>query len=101
MQFDTKGDRGDMLDMLDRLPPRKRMAWLKWCCENSRIPRTTIPMAVRSDTWQRAQHAQTDDSASEKLSVEVFQDVWNLALQYELDMPAALEKLYLLVKKHR
>lgn len=100
-QFDNKMDRRECLNILDRLPPIKRMKWLEWCCKRSSVGGTKIKPEIRKDMWERMQVANVDDIASEKLSIEIFFDVWSLALQYGMDLHEAFVKLEEIARYHR
>src|SRR5262245_10076525 len=78
LALDTLDDRREVFRLLDRLSPRRRLAYLAWCCRQVRTPAgEPVRVAARSngDTF------------------EVFFDWWHLGFQYDLDMDAAARAL--------
>jgi hypothetical protein len=71
LTLDTKDDRREMISLLERLPPRKRLEWLARCCTRVTGPHgDKVRVAARS----------TGENA-----VEVFMDFNILCVQYDLD----------------
>lgn len=57
------------------------------------MPNSVIQPRVGRDMPKRSKLARKDDSADEKLSLEIFLDIWNLSLQYQLDLKEAATEL--------
>lgn len=99
--FDTRDDRKEMHQLLCKLSPAKRLAFLAWCCTKAAVPNSVIRPCVGRAMPERAALAMKDDSADEKLSLEIYLDVWNLSLQYQLDLVEATAELVRRVRRVR
>lgn len=94
--YDNLHDRKEIFcHLLDRLHPDQRIDWLRWCCARSMVENSNPPIRprIRRDTLDRAALARTDDSAAEKLSIEIWADFWALPPQYEFDADAGIAEL--------
>lgn len=96
---DNLMDRREIFYLLEKLSPYNRLKFLDRCCHKARIPNSPIRPGISRAMQSRLPLAMKDDSASEKLSIEVFMDIWSLAIQYELNMDEALRDLEDLVRK--
>lgn len=97
--FDTLDDRREMAALLERLPPAKRVAFVAWCCRQVTVPNSAIHPRVAARTHDLAALARWDDSAVERLRVDLWTDLWMLAAQYGLDMDAAAARLVAMVRR--
>lgn len=85
LALDTKDDRREMHQLLERLPPAARLRWLQWCCDAVPGPHRGKVKVNRFTTGENA--------------LEVFLDAWQLFVQYELDPTAAAAHLESLVSR--
>jgi hypothetical protein len=99
LAHDVRDDRREVHRLIEILTPRERIRFLRDCCSRAAIPNSTRRPSVQRKTVQLAKLAYRDDSANERLSVEVFLDCMSLACQYQLDLDAALDRLVEMVRK--
>ena len=85
--YDNVDDRSEIIYLLEKLPPAKRLAWLGWCCTKSAVPNSGVRPRV--------------SAKSTGASLEVFFDLWALAAQYELDVDGAVRRLVEMVRRER
>lgn len=99
--LDTKDDRREIYHLLDRLPPKKRLAFVRWCCRRAFHSHGYSPTkpGVLQKTIELAELARWDSSASDRLSYDLFFDIVNLNRQWFLDLDAALKRLVEMVRK--
>lgn len=81
---DNLDDRREMLLLLDKLPPWKRLRFLWWCCRRAK------------DGLHRPEPTPFHRGGS----LEVWSDLWALAMNFGLDMDKALDKLVEVVREH-
>lgn len=98
LRLDTLDDRRQIHDLLTRLSPRRRIAFMRWACEQATLPGTTKHPGVSRKTVRLARLAERDGSADARLSLDCYFDVWLLASQYDFDLDMALEKLVEMVR---
>lgn len=99
--LDTKDDRRELANLLSRLPPRERLAWLERQCRRSTLPNSVLRPRIQARTRNLAEKARWDDSASERLTVECWSDLWSLSIQYKLDIDAAVSDLVAMVRRRQ
>lgn len=101
VELDDKDSRQEIRRLLEYLPPWRRLAFLKWCCQQSVIRHGPEPARpyVRRKTLELAELARTDDSADEGLLYDVFFDLIELSNQFSLDLDLALARLVSIVKR--
>lgn len=97
--LDNRDDKREMHQLLARLCPSRRLAFLEWCCSQAAIPNSSVRPGIRRDMRERAALAMREDFADEKLTMEVFLDCWALTLQYGLDLQAAVARLEQIVRR--
>lgn len=97
--FDTLDDRREIVTLLDKLPPAKRIAWLSWCCRQSAKPQKGMFPRVQQKTKELADKARWDTVASDRLTVECYSDLWHLVGQYDLDVDRAVNRLERMVRR--
>lgn len=90
---DNLDDRRQMHVLLCRLPPRLRLQFAEWCCRQSAHPGCTTRPGVARRTWRKLPAAEHDDSADRALSLELWFDLWALAMQYQMDLTGVLAAL--------
>ncbi len=91
VSHDCKDTRREVLGgLLPKLSPEERMRYLAWCCKRATCP---VPVQIREDMWDRMRRARTSDEDDQYLTWEIGLDVWQLAIQYGLDIEAALAEL--------
>lgn len=98
LALDTLDDRREIHRLLETLPPRRRVAFLRWCCARAVLPKSGTRPGVSKKTERLARQAGRDREADRRLSLDCYFDVWSLAAQYELDLAAVLERLVALVR---
>lgn len=79
LALDTKDDRREMHQLLERIPPRLRLQWLASCCRMVTGPHSDKVRVKATTTGENA--------------MEVFLDAWQLFVQYQLDPTAAAVEL--------
>jgi hypothetical protein len=97
--LDTLGDRREIHDLLTRLAPRARIAFMRWACQQATLPHSTRHPGVSRKTVRLAARAERDSSADRMLALDLYFDVWHLAMNYDFDLNAALEKLVEMVRQ--
>lgn len=98
LQTDNLDDRREIYYLLARLSPRRRIAFLRWACQTAVLPCSTVRPRVLQKTEDLARLAERDDSADERLTLEIFFDVWHLCLSYKFDLDNALARLVQIVR---
>lgn len=91
--WDNLSNRKETLFLFARLPPYARIAFMEACCANACVGHTDIRPGVLQETYDRAAVAMRDDSADEKLTLELWGDLAALCVQYNLDIDKMLEPL--------
>ena len=103
LQFDTLDDRREISELMHRLPPRKRIAFLRWCCRRAKLTnRNTAgfsPSDVEPETIKLAELARWDSSADDMLTQEIYKDLFYLSWQFHFDLREAVLMLELIVRK--
>lgn len=84
LQFDNLDDRREILHLLHKLAPAERVRFLAWCCGQCRPKGATY----------HGPSARTKGHA-----LEIFFDVWLLAVQDGLNLDRALKKLEEVVRR--
>lgn len=90
--MDTRDDRRELHRLICRLSPRGRMRFLEWCCQHAQLPtgpRSPLRPRPRREMYERAELAYRDSSADERHGFEVWLDVNNLAVGWDLDLKKA------------
>lgn len=95
--MDTLSDRRDVWELLNRLSPRARVGFIRWCC--SRItanaghqPRPVYDVALIDLAYR-------DGSADLRVTNAAYNDVLILSTQWGLDLAAAAVELERRVRK--
>lgn len=96
--YDTRDDRKEIFHLLKRLPPAKRIAFVSECCRKAVLGTSKISPRVAQKTRDLATQARWDSSADEKLTLDLFYDLWHLSVSYKFDLDAALTRLVEVVK---
>lgn len=84
-KFDNRDDRGECHRLLERIPPKLRIRWLKWCCERTKLKGGTLGAKVLPGT--------TGEN-----SMEVYFDFWSLTNEYQFDPLVGLNALVEIVR---
>lgn len=98
---DNLDDRRELHQLLHRLRPRLRIAFLDHCCRLSTLPNHTTHPEVGARTRRLAVQAERSEEHSRKLSLDVFYDLWALSIQYRLDLDRVLDQLVELVRQQK
>lgn len=93
LDYDTRDDRREVYRLLARLHPDARVAFVEGCCRRAALPGSATRPGVARRTRALARQACLDDSADERLTLELFFDLWNLSVSYAFDLDAALARL--------
>lgn len=101
LQLNTLDDRREVHQLLARLPPRRRVDFLNWCCRQIRNPVGRTCPHVSPRTLRLLPAARRDDEADQQLTNELFYDWWYLCAQHDLDQAAATQRLVELVRHQR
>src|SRR5437016_1519525 len=92
LQFDTLDDRKELYVLLGKLSPRHRVAFLDWMGHVAfNKYGGSIRHAPSRETRERAELAERDSSADERLVLETAIDVWMLASQWQMDLDYVLK----------
>lgn len=79
---DNLDDRREVWQLLDRISPAKRIAWLDWCCSHCHLPRGKCrPRVTREKTRGE--------------TTEIYLDFWSLLLMHKPDEEDMVAKLFL------
>ncbi len=97
--LDTTDDRREIYQIIRRVHPLTATRWVDAQCAQL-SGRTGQVTRVKRETYQLADLATRDDSAAERLAVELFRDLWTLHSAYGLDMDAAAKSLEQLAKRN-
>ncbi len=90
---DNLDDRREVFRLLRRLPPRERVAWLDWACRQATLGRSAVRPFVNASTRRLAEQARHDTAADERLTLEIFFDLWHLDVSFRVDFEALLRGL--------
>ena len=98
---DNLDDRREIHSLLGRLPPLVRVRFDAWCCANALAApgATDYRPEVMAKTWDLAERARWDSSADDRLTYEIWLDLWTLAAQYAFSLDSALKKLVAVVRR--
>jgi len=88
--YDTLDDRREVHQLLARLSPSRRLAYLAWCCRQGALLTTRAQPHVAQRTRALAELARRDASADRRLTFELFVDFWHLTAQYDLPVDRAV-----------
>lgn len=92
LPFDNLDDRREIRCLLARLHPLKRLAFMKWFCKQASLGWDLVPQ-VRRDTEELAKRAVNDSGADERLTRELYGDLWHVSANYEVSLDVAFRKL--------
>lgn len=101
VRLDTLDDRRELHRLLGFLAPPQRLAFLEDCCRRATLPRGKQRPVVAPRTRQLAMLALRDSSADERLTLEIYFDLWQLEISYAFDLDAALVRLQALARDPR
>jgi hypothetical protein len=79
LNLDNLDDRREVHQLLERLSPAARVEFLAWACRQCTLPNSRIHPQVSRRTVGTA--------------LEVYFDLWILAVDYHLDMQAVVNEL--------
>jgi hypothetical protein len=98
--LDSRDDRRELHGLLHRLPPKRRLEFLEWCCKQV-PPAAKLPVPAVWKMRATVEQAYRCEKANEVLSNEIYCDLLQLFNVYHLDaMKTALE-LTALVRRLR
>ena len=97
---DNLDDRREIHQLLARLSPARRVAFVDECCRNAVLPGSEIRPGVARKTRDLAEVARRDSSADSRLTLDLFMDLWYLHLHYRWDFDRSLGRLVELVRRH-
>lgn len=85
--FDTLDDRRELTVLLAKLPPRVRVAFVGWCCEQIQSPTRPTPSVRNWPTVRAAERGEM--GADDRLTTTLYTDVLILSSQWGLDLTRA------------
>ncbi len=99
--YDDRDTRKEFVLLLDRLPPHLRVRWLNWCCRQAKnhAYREFRPK-VKEETFALAEKARWDSSCDQRLTQEVYRDVFYVHEQWDLDLDLALARLVEVARRY-
>ena len=93
LQYDNLDDRREIHQLLARLPPVERVRFDVWCCARASLPHFKHKPEVMAKTWRLAELARWDSSADERLTYEVWMDLWQISINYQFSLDVAVIEL--------
>ncbi len=99
LQLDDLDSRREFSRLLDYLPPRARVDYLGWVCQQAFLPGSRIHPAVAQSTRDMAEQARFDDSRSDRLTLDVVVDLFHMCGNYSIDLHHCLSHLEQWVKR--
>ncbi len=102
--YDNLDDRRIIFeDLLSRLTPRRRVAFIQDCCGRSGLLGKPVRPGVAAKTLRMVPLAEREDAAgrewNRRLTLDCYMDLWALSLQHGLDYTAALNRLVEMVQR--
>ena len=97
---DNLDDRREIHQLLARLSPARRVAFVDECCLAAVLPGSVVHPGVAQKTRDLAELARRDSSADTRLTLNLFMDLWYLHLHYRWDFDRSLARLVQLVRLH-
>lgn len=92
--LDTKCDRTEVRTLLDKLPPRERVAFLNWACGQAAGRQNgSLPEPVSFGYGEVVKAAYRCDEADARLTRMVYMDILHLFTSYSLDADATARAL--------
>jgi hypothetical protein len=102
LSVDTLDDRREIHQLIRRLPPWKKLAFLSWACQTASLsPGSRTKPRPGFQTIELAKKAEArpgDDTLNERLSLEIYMDLWGLTSQWDFSLDDALRKLVEMVR---
>jgi len=99
IQLDNLDDRRELMVLLGKLPPRERVEFVnKAAASVQRGPTRTL---VSRKTRRLAMEAARSDDADSRLTLDLYFDLWMLAMQHGLDLERTAKSLESLVSGGR
>jgi hypothetical protein len=100
LQFDNLDDRREIRELLARLPPRKRIAFMQWWLAQVHLgPWLTLVPELEPETIRLAERARYDNVADAQLNYDLYTTLWACASSYEgLSLDSAFNRLVEMVK---
>lgn len=84
LQLDTLDDRREIHQLLARLSPSRRLAFLRWCCRSAKLPNSRVRPTVPPNHSGNA--------------MEIYFDLFALSANYDFSLDRALTVLVGYVK---
>lgn len=97
--YDNLMDRREILLLLRRMEPRRRMVFYRWACAAATLPNSPHRAQVTPETTELAKKARWCSKASEMLCNEIYSDMFYLSWMYNFDLDRAVAKLVEMVRK--
>lgn len=99
LAHDNLDDRREVHRLLGRLSPARRVAFVESCCRRAVLPGSATRPGVARRTRDLAERARTDSGADERLTLDLYFDLWLLASQYDFDLGEAFRRLEARVRR--
>lgn len=84
---DTLDDRRELITLLGKLHPERRVTFLEWACAECTRPGESAPVSV--PVPQMIREALRCERGDDRLTNSVYLDLVALGVQWDLDMPRA------------
>lgn len=98
LSYDNLDDRKELHYLLNKLHPVRRLAFLRWCCARATLPGAKSHPEPSHTMYPLTELACRDDSASKRLTMEIYQDIWRISCQYQFPIHRACAKLVEMVR---
>lgn len=94
LQFDTRDDRREVCALLAKLSPAERIAWLRWCCKQATLGgKRGMHPKIQRKTLELADQARHSDDADQRLTLDLYFDLWALSAQWKFQVASAVTEL--------
>lgn len=94
LQFDTRDDRREVCTLLAKLSPAERIAWLRWCCKQATLGgKRGMHPKIQRKTLELADQARRSDDADQRLTLDLYFDLWALSAQWKFEVATAVTEL--------
>jgi hypothetical protein len=96
---DNLDDRREVFYLLGKLPPLERVGLLAWACRHATLGKSSVRPVVATKTRQLAERARWDSAADQRLTHEIFRDLWMLDVNFRVNFETLLRRLEQAVRR--
>jgi hypothetical protein len=97
--YDNLDDRREIHTLMGKLSPQSRIEFVAQCCRDAPLQVSRKNPHIAAKTLELAKTARWDSSADERLTTELYFDLWSLANGFDFDLDIALARLVQMVRK--